>query len=546
MKSNIRVASVVTLLSIAGLAHSALAQQADPRRIQNNTNQPNTQNNNQNVPANQARQNDKSANNAWSSSVSNDFRSCDRLTGNDIVDRSNEKVGEIADFIIERGTGRITHVVVDDVPGRTGSALVPYAQLRWDSANGRLVSPVSADAMRSFPAFSESEWTKLRASSRPDTNARNIRMPAQDRPMQNQPAQPSTRTNDPATNTNTNTTATTATITPPGNAQQIAGRSSPTDPVDRNPNDARDLRDIRSDRNLSDSMWRQPNQGDPFSSQWDSGQTVKIEGEIRQVHRQYTRGMGEQVIVDIATADGAIRKVALGPSWFVGGGQTSLNRGERISVEAVTLNVATAATVNGQRLTLRSEDGAGAWNSDTFKAGSESYSAPYYRNTLLTTVRKATLDCRGTTCGTVNDLVLEMNSGTVAFLSIDPNQNFMGIADTKRLIPWAVTTISVDGKVRLDVAKEMVLASVETPSDLTALNTSGQADMIYNAFQIQPRDYSGWREESQEENGRYWDTNTGTINSINNPNDRNNPNNLNDRNNPNDRTRNDGTTTPRR
>jgi sporulation protein YlmC with PRC-barrel domain len=114
---------------------------------------------------------------------------------------------------------------------------------------------------------------------------------------------------------------------------------------------------------------------------------------------------------------------------------------------------------------------------------------------LLSELKGAKLDCRGTTCGRVDDVVLEMNSGMVAFVSIDPDQNFLGVGDTKRLAPWSVVSIGADGKVRVDAQKEMMLSTTKTPDDITTLNRSGDVDAIYNAYQVPARDYDRWRDE---------------------------------------------------
>src|SRR5262249_35821811 len=106
----------------------------------------------------------------------------------------------------------------------------------------------------------------------------------------------------------------------------------------------------------------------------------------------------------------------------------------------------------------------------------------------------AKVDCRGNECGKVHDVIVERKSGEVAFLSIDPNENFLGIRDTKRLVPWAVAVVSADGKVRLDASKEMGLASPETPSDAQTLNSGGMADMVYKAYDVKAPEFRAAKE----------------------------------------------------
>jgi hypothetical protein len=94
------------------------------------------------------------------------------------------------------------------------------------------------------------------------------------------------------------------------------------------------------------------------------------------------------------------------------------------------------------------------------------------------------IDCRGSECGKVRDIILDRNSGEIGFLSIDPNQNFLGISDTKHLLPWSIATVALDGTMRIDASKEMVLASPETPADLSTLNTGTNAERVYKAFNV--------------------------------------------------------------
>lgn len=234
--------------------------------------------------------------------------------------------------------------------------------------------------------------------------------------------------------------------------------------------------------------------GEYYGSAWDTSMKQKIEGEVKSVDRDSTRH-GDQVVVEIATTDGATRKVALGPSWYLSGGEAGINRGDKISVEIVPVSVATSARINGRDVALRGSGGTPVWSEGRLQAAGRTYAAPYYRHALLSDIRGAKLDCRGTDCGKVDDLIIERGSGTIAFLSIDPNENFLGIADTKRLVPWTVASIAMDGTVRIDANKQMILASPTTPSDTSTLSAADQSDMIFKAYEVSPRRYDQFRRD---------------------------------------------------
>lgn len=60
---------------------------------------------------------------------------------------------------------------------------------------------------------------------------------------------------------------------------------------------------------------------------------------------------------------------------------------------------------------------------------------------------------RGIECGTVHDIILDRNSARVAFLSIDVYPKFVDAVEGRRLIPWSVVSLTLDGVVRVDPAR---------------------------------------------------------------------------------------------
>ena len=230
---------------------------------------------------------------------------------------------------------------------------------------------------------------------------------------------------------------------------------------------------------------------DPYAGNLDTAKKARIEGEITKVDRVRTSTFGEQIQITVKTEDGTDKKITMGPSWFVNSNTASPMRGDKVVVDTLALPrdpdslLAGTHFRNGEReLHLRDSDGSPAWGLKTVEVGGKSYSTPYSRYLLLSQLPGKTIDCRGNECGKVHQVILDRNSGEIGFLSIDPNQNFLGISDTKRLIPWSVATVTLDGNLRIDASKEMVLASPETPADLATLNGGTHAEQVYKAFNV--------------------------------------------------------------
>lgn len=230
---------------------------------------------------------------------------------------------------------------------------------------------------------------------------------------------------------------------------------------------------------------------DPYAGSLSDAKTVTVEGEITKVERVRTSNGSEHVVVTVNAKDATTRRIALGPSWYISGGALSPVRGDRVTIDALELArdphqtfVATRIVRDGQERRLRETDSLPRWSGKTVEHDGKTFDAPYWRYLLMSNLRGQRVDCRGTECGKVNDVIVERGTGECAFLSIDPNENFLGIADTKRLVPWPIVTIALDGVVRVDASKDMILASPETPKSVDELNARARTDAVYKAFEV--------------------------------------------------------------
>ncbi len=234
---------------------------------------------------------------------------------------------------------------------------------------------------------------------------------------------------------------------------------------------------------------------DPFDRDLQNARATTIEGEVVNVDREREGDNGEQVRLTVREESGREHRVLLGPSWYIGSGPVTPMRGQHVTVEGLVpgekggdLVIARIVRIDGRELVLRDKDNQPRWMADERAAGGDGHepTTTARRYILMSSLVGSDVDCRGVDCGKVHDVIIERNSGEIAFLSIDPDDNFLGIGDTRRLVPWQVATVFVDGDVHIDANREMVLASPETPDDLTTLN---RAEMVYRAFGVEPPAY---------------------------------------------------------
>lgn len=231
---------------------------------------------------------------------------------------------------------------------------------------------------------------------------------------------------------------------------------------------------------------------DPYAEGVRNAKTWSFEGRIAEVDRHYTLGAGEFVTVHVMTDEGKT-PIVLGPSWFVMSGADAPMRGDTIEGEAFDVLgdelVAKEVSLHGSTMTLRSDRGDAYWAPSLSESEKRDKDATVGRFVLMSDLQGRDINCRGIDCGDIADVVLDRHSGRIAFLSIDPDENFLGIGDTTRLIPWDVANVPIEGRVRVDASKQMVLGSTEMPDDLSTLSKNSRNNRIFAAFQVNRPDF---------------------------------------------------------
>ncbi len=358
------------------------------------------------------------------------FVETDEFIGTDVLDMEGDKLGSVSDVLVDRGSGNIPYVIVDtsNMLGFGGSKVaVPYSAFGWVPDEEEPTLDTTEDELERMPTFSEDRW--------------------------------------------------------------LAGGG---DLDRRRSTDERREAESRERPDLYDEMEREAHRRhrDAYGESIRGAETVVLHGTIDSIDRERRQGE-EQVVLAIRTEREGTKHVALGPSWHVLTGERALQRGDQIRITAYDTDdldyVASSAQIDGRDVRYRDESsGRAAWQPGEGDSDGSDGSRVRQRYMLLSNLDGKDIACRGEGCGEIEDTVIECRQGCVAFLVIDPDENFLGIADDSRLVPFQALSVSTGDEVRLDASREMVLNSREAPDDLEDLDAR-TAEAIYEAFGMDGR-----------------------------------------------------------
>lgn len=125
-------------------------------------------------------------------------------------------------------------------------------------------------------------------------------------------------------------------------------------------------------------------------------------------------------------------------------------------------------------------------------------SADYDRSVVLaSTVQGADIMCAANECGKVHEIIVDIPSRRAVLISIDPNQNFLGIGDVKRLAPiTAARWNTLDERVDLNATRDQILNATETPRDLSTIANTDRLSAIYRNYGVE------WSDKSRDDADR--------------------------------------------
>lgn len=236
---------------------------------------------------------------------------------------------------------------------------------------------------------------------------------------------------------------------------------------------------------LSRDYYRTPQNYYPSDA---SGEETHVRGTVVRTDRRALPGSAtEEMVVVVRKSDGSEEEVVLGPSYYLSGDSNAIYRDAPIDVvttrmdrDGRSVNVARSYNVNSRDTSLYDKSGKAHW----WSWDSQSNKPIGYPFLLNSEIDGKDINARGQECGKVDDLIIETGTGRVVFISIDPDQNFLGIGDTKRLIPWGVAMVVTTDGVNLDATKSMITSAPETPSDFGSLSSDSRYQNVYQGFGI--------------------------------------------------------------
>jgi len=372
------------------------------------------------------------------------FMTSAKMIGANVYNQASEDIGEIKDLVIERGSGRVTHSVVSTNSKMnlgSKSLVIPYHALVWDEAKKQLVLPAAGMGdSAGWQEFSKERWSSK----------------SQDNSLSN---------------------------------------------------------------TLSSDYYRRSD-SDRFETR---DEPTRLRGKVKSIDRSTAPGAAEELVVTVITDGNREEQVVVGPSWYLAGNSITFFRDAPVDLYVSQRNVGgqnrtvARSLANGENKTpLYDNDGWPMWGNGTTRpstgaspsnmpnkdmdskrtttdSGMRSRSGQMFSPLVLASeLDGKTLNCRAETCGEVEDVIIECMTGRVAFVSIDPDSNFLGMGDTLRLVPWGVVTPGADNKLWIDGSRAMIEASPEVPKDLAMLTSNGMYRNVYKSFDYPVADFNSY------------------------------------------------------
>ncbi len=245
---------------------------------------------------------------------------------------------------------------------------------------------------------------------------------------------------------------------------------------------------------------------DPLSERLGDSDRVDLEGTITRVDRSRSNDRVENVTITVRDSDGKTHDVVLGPSWYVMGQNAAPMRGDEVSLSAYPTNrngsntiIAHEANIGGDDLMLRDREGTPRWkvtDADRQNASEGARRTPTMPLMLLSDLVGMDAHARDENSGEIQNSVLEVESGRIAMLILDPNEAFLGLGDTLRCVPWPIAAVGSEA-VRIDASHDMLTNCEELPDDVSVFVSESRRAPVYRVFQIDvvdftPRKHRGW------------------------------------------------------
>jgi len=211
--------------------------------------------------------------------------------------------------------------------------------------------------------------------------------------------------------------------------------------------------------------------------------STKVDGEVTAVYRIEGESGAYRTVAEIQGSDGQKRTVLLGPAWYLAEHQTLPSRGQKVSMSLYPIETVEGAEWAASQVAI---DGGKPIDLRTGKEMNPAWATPerglisQRRLVLASNIVGDNAKCREDFSGDVDDLVIDHNAGRVLAFSVDPNENFLGMGDTSRLIPLSVASHINKDEIYIDATKDMIVKSPAAPSSLNEMNNAWNIDEIFN------------------------------------------------------------------
>lgn len=178
--------------------------------------------------------------------------------------------------------------------------------------------------------------------------------------------------------------------------------------------------------------------------------------------------------------------VVLGPAWYSTGGVGAPVRGQRIEVEAFNGHGskmhAKSATIDGERVRYRDDNMNPMWTNRVPRSASEWSPSPMV---LLTNVLDENViwGRSDDEVGEVTDAVIELSTGHLAVLAIDPNGDWWGQDEGPRAVPFDITRVGQD-HITLDATRTMLGGAEVLPEDVRSMTMPRTQEAVFVVFEV--------------------------------------------------------------
>jgi len=355
------------------------------------------------------------------------FRSAAELLDQTLKNQQGEELASIDDFIIDRGTGRIASIVIQEggFLGFGGSHVaIPMKAMTIDPTDGSMSLNVAPDLLEDGEMTLPNGWQRLDDDWQDELHE--IAPTDRSRRQQLQAVDPETK------------------------IQRIRGTVVEVERVD-----------IGETRHLL-AVWVAEKDSDNQGDKSD---------------RMGRRDKGQRVV--------------LGPAWYAVGRSEGPVRGQMIEVRAFEghgdMMHAKSARFDGNEVQYRSDKLEPKWTDRSMRSDSRRTPGQYalLSQIMDDDVRWGRSDEK---VGEIDDALIEMTRGHVAALMVSPNGNWWGQDKGPRALPFDVARLGEE-HITLDASREMMGGAWIVPEDLSDASESEIRRHVFEVFEVRNPQY---------------------------------------------------------